>query len=414
MLENKDFIVWILYDSINDDEVFKDLNNLRNSLILVGIAAVVICIFIALVIGKYISKPIERLTGLIDVTTDLDLSNNSEYDNMLKFKDETGTMVRAIAKMRKVLRNIVCDLAGNSKEVFTYSKELMNSIGEASASIDEISKTVDQLAAGSVEQAESAQKGTNKLNIFAEKIEDVVASTKLMEQYSSETIMANQECLESINDLQNKFSENNNMIVEVGNNVDKLSNQSNQINDIVKTIGAIAEQTNLLALNAAIEAARAGEHGRGFSVVADEIRKLSEQTSNSTIEISKIVSDIDNGISLTKGTMDSAKVINDDTNEVLENTTMIFDKIDAILAKTVEQIEKVFENVQRIDTDKEEILSSIEEISSISQESAAATEEISSSITSESSVFENVLKTSQELEKLAGKLDSIVNEFNIR
>ena len=178
--------------------------------------------------------------------------------------------------------------------------------------------------------------------------------------------------MNSMQNFSSKFDEFNTVINEVNSRV-------NSVIDITKVINEIAEQTNLLALNAAIEAARAGDAGRGFSVVAEEIRKLAEQSKESAVEIKKVIDDV---LGESKIMYDSTQDMNKDMNSQKENVDkaiISFRNID----KFIDDIIPKMKNISNVSIDirkkSEEIGSDIESSTAVSEEISATTEEISAS-----------------------------------
>jgi len=219
--------------------------------------------------------------------------------------------------------------------------------------------------------------------------------------------------IKALNELSERFNENTEMSVMVGESVNELSNKSNSIVIILETIKSIAEQTNLLALNAAIEAARAGEAGRGFSVVADEIRKLAEQSSKATGEIQSIINDITQVIDNTSQTMGKAQIIVDNANNSFHETRTVFDTITITADEVVNQIDLLGNDIKYIDEAKEKVLASVENISSVSQQTAASTQQISASSEEQTAAMEEIAASIERVNIMINKLTEEINVFKI-
>ncbi|QXM06592.1 methyl-accepting chemotaxis protein [Crassaminicella indica] len=404
---------WFLLMAISKEEIFKDMKDLTQLLIIVTLSGIILSILIALYLGRKIAKPIVMLTELIDKTKNFNLIYDKKFESALKYKDETGVIAQSIFDMRQALRTIAETMKENALHVTAYAQNLADSSRDVSASVDEVVKAVEELANGATSQAQEAQASALKLSDFADKIKNVTESSSLMEESSNEVIKVNQQGIKAITDLEKKFVENNKIIDEVGKKVNALSNKSGTISEIVHAINTISEQTNLLALNAAIEAARAGEAGKGFAVVAEEIRKLAEETGKYSKEIEKIIHEIQLEVHGTKEHTDLAQEINDQTNEVLCSTAQVFDKIEETIKNTVQQIQNVYINIKDIDENKEHIVTSIQEISAISEEAAASTEEVSASVEEQSTSIDVISNTAQDLNKVSIQLKELVDRFNI-
>ena len=205
----------------------------------------------------------------------------------------------------------------------------------------------------------------------------------------------------------------NESVEQIGKTISGLHVNTNKISDIVSIIMAIADQTNLLALNAAIEAARAGEHGKGFAVVADEVRRLAEQSSESATEIYKLISTIQSDsnasiVVMEKGKED-VKVGMDYTNEV----GTIFKKILTSSEEVANQIREISAASQQISASSEEITASVTNIKKASEQSSEFSSNVSQSTQEQLTTMQEVKDASSSLGQTAEELQALVAKFKL-
>ncbi|MCW6062089.1 chemotaxis protein [Clostridium sporogenes] len=364
-------------------------------------------------LGKKISSPILHITRLVEKTANFDLVDDQSFDNILKFKDETGIIGQAVVDLRKQLRHIFESVKDNSNLLLSNSEILSHSSETTADSIEAVGKTLEELAKGSVDQAKNSQVIVESLSGFSEELNGVVDTANKVKDFSKETEKENIKGRDSIYILNEKFVENKNALSMVGENVNELWTKSNSIGEIVGKIQNIAEQTNLLALNAAIEAARAGEAGKGFAVVAEEVRKLSEQVEESTREISQEIQEIQKKINDSKNSMNESENIILEVNNAVEDTKKVFNTIEHSTKNTIDQITNLYDNITRVSKDKDNILESIHSISAISEESAAGLEEVSASTQEQTKIADSTMEAAETLKEVVLNLNEIISKVQI-
>ncbi|MEA4826512.1 MAG: methyl-accepting chemotaxis protein [Clostridium sp.] len=401
--------------AINEKEIALE-QKVKNRIMLFVVLALgvtVISVFVGIILGKRISKPILHITKLVNRTSDFDLTYDERFNNILQYKDEIGIIGKSVIDLRKQLREIFESLKIDSGKIKGNSEVLSESSQTTAESIEAVSKATEELVKGSVEQAKDSQNIAEMLSDFSDEMNDVVNSSDMVKDFSKKTEEVNLKGRDTMNLLNQKFDENRQALIKVGDSINSLSGKSTSIDKIVSKIQGIAEQTNLLSLNAAIEAARAGEAGKGFSVVASEIRKLSEQVELATRDISSEIEIIQHEIEKSKSSMNQGENIISEVNEAVEETQNIFNIIDESTKNSITQINNLYDKVIHASNNKDKILESVHSISLISEESAAGLEEVSASMNEQTKMADNTMDTAEDLKEIVENLNEIINKFKL-
>jgi methyl-accepting chemotaxis protein len=420
---DKDF-GWMIGTGNYVDDIEKFLSDQRNeakakflmSLMIMGggfFVVILLSSMSAFVMSSSISKPILRVTELVDKTAKLDIAYDNSYEDVLKYTDETGIIARSVANLRLVLRETVNSIMQDSNILGSTSEDLGSVTRAGTESIKGVASAIEDYASGAQDQASDAQHSSELLGHLAKDIEASVERATILKGLTAKVEKMNQESVGAIAELSDKFSNAKRATEELDANVLVLSERSTQIGNIVATIQSIAGQTNLLALNAAIEAARAGDAGRGFAVVADEIRKLAEQTSNSTGLIEGIVSDILREIGQTRGNMESSKDAVISASEVMGKVSDAFKAIEISMGETLGQLDGLNSSIRNIDNRKNGVMDAISGISAVTEENAASSEEISATMETQSELMKDINNSAQNIASIARQLGEMIAKFNV-
>lgn len=400
----------ILVVRVPEKEILKPVKFFSYLIVLIMVIGMVIAFIVAFYNGKKISKSIKEIKEFVGETAELNLVHKDE-DLKANYKDELNHIFKAAANLKGKLRDIINDVKQNSNTILKNSKDVNISASEMVKSMESVSIAVKEISKGALEQSEESQKGLEKLEEVSREIDTVADTYSKVKENSNRSKAAGNNGIEAIEILESKLEVNNQVSDKIGITVENLSEKSKYISEIVDVIQSISNQTNLLALNAAIESARAGEAGKGFAVVSEEIRKLSEQTSNSTKQIATIVSEIQGEILTAKQNVDlSNESIKESDNAMIEAKNA-FKYINETIISTINQIDRLSENIAKLAIDKEDVLNSISGISLISEQSATSMEEVSASIEQQTTAINNILISAEKLKNVADDLDKLVSKF---
>ena len=256
------------------------------------VLGLVISAVLSIFIGTSIANPIKKITDIIKQTAKLDFHKTAHGEALVKRKDETGTMAKAVSEMRGVLRQLVTDME-QVKNVLLDNTNLLDSVMKENNSIaEDNSDTTQELAAGMEETTANAAMIVNNINAIQDNVTDIQSLSENGQQTSTEVIGRARKLRDTTTTSSDKTMEMYQSMREKTADAIEQSKVVAKINELTEDIRNISSQTNLLALNANIEAARAGEAGRGFAVVATEIGSLANQTFQTVDGINEIVGEV--------------------------------------------------------------------------------------------------------------------------
>jgi methyl-accepting chemotaxis protein len=400
---------WKIAGTLYANDIATEADPIFNkTLLVVGIFFVVGGFLLALVVRSII-LPLRRMTKTAHLITDGDLSQRIE----VKSDDELGLLATSFNEMIESMRNVIFEVTDSASQLSSASQELTAGAQQSGAAAEHSTFIIQELAEGADQQVrsvEDAKHSVMQMSAGAEQIAASAQSVSMMATQASEVAdegnQAIQKAVEQMNFISTTVNGSAQSIIELGDH-------ASHIGEIVNTITGIASQTNLLALNAAIEAARAGEHGRGFAVVADEVRKLAEQSSRSAQEIAAYITTIQAGIehavrAMQVGTREVSTGIN-----VVTVAGESFAQIQEAVHEVALQIQGVSAAVQQMSAGTEQVVKSIEEINTVSEQASASMQNVSASTEEQLASMEEITFSASVLSDLAEQMEHQVKRFKI-
>lgn len=403
---------WIFVITAEKDEVLSSIPIFQRIVFLFILIFLIIGIAVTYFLGNSIAKPIKNAALFSNILADLDVTMDvPEVD--LKKEDEIGDLARAFQRLINHLREIIREINTASQQVAASSEELTATSEESAAAAEEVSKTVEEIAHGASEQALNTEEGSSKVILLGKAIEKNKEYLSGLNTASEKVISIIAEGLAESDKLSEITDESSIAIKEINEVILKTNESSNRINEASRVIASIAEQTNLLALNAAIEAARAGDAGRGFSVVAEEIRKLAEQSAISTTTIDQIVNELQSNSQNAVKTMARVSAISIDQMKSVQSNKDKYTTISEGIKFSSNVTEKLNISEENMDKLKDDIIDTLQNLTAIAEENSASTEEASASMEEQSASIEQIAGASNSLAILAQDLQTVINRFKI-
>lgn len=346
---------------------------------------------------------------LINKAKEGDLAQSIKDDS----KDEIGDVIRGFNYMIENIRNLILEVSNVSQKVISNSM-LLNSASEKSKiASKQINEVMNQVAIGASDQAENLANGVGSINILSDDINKVEEDMKFMSETTNGTKKLSQDSLNVVKTLNEKAFQTSSASTQFIKDINRLGKDMEQIVKITKTIATIADQTNLLSLNASIEAARAGEAGRGFSVVANEVKKLADQSKDSSREITFIIDNILQKTSDTTKVAHNANKLMEEQMGIVKETDISLASIYKSMGSLMERVDNVSKSIESVLNSKENASESIENVSAISQETASISEEVSATTQEQVSSLEELSELSKSLDEMSKKLNESISVFKI-
>ncbi|HBV85695.1 MAG TPA: methyl-accepting chemotaxis protein [Desulfosporosinus sp.] len=374
------------------------------------LAAAILAIFIGALVARAISKPLQIMLANVQ---EVAAGNLQLTKSRTQSKDEAGLLAQAFNQMTVALSNLIRRVSESSEEVTSSAHQLLAITEQGSKATRQIAVAVAEVAYGTEKQAEAVSEtvvAIEQINANIQSVAEVGQRVTALTSKSAISTEDGQRALTQAVDQMANISKGTQVVKEA---ISSLADSSEQIADIANLISGITEQTNLLALNAAIEAARAGEHGRGFSVVAEEVRKLAEKAKAATGQITALVV-------LNRHNIAHAIVsIESEEGHVNEGIKMV-NKVDYALSDILtmvnevsEQVSGIASSIQQMTGGSQQIVSGVQEIGSVSQNNAEQAANVSAAIDEFAATFDEINLSCQSLTNLAQNLQVGVSNFRI-
>lgn len=375
----------------------------------ITLLAVLIALISAYYVARSIVRPLEKLVSAADKVANGDLAHSIEMQGVA----EINKLGEAFNAMITALRRLVSTTSSTAQTVTASSEELAASSGEVGKAAEEVAITIQNVAEGANSQVALADQSTKVIRDMVEAIANTSKAADSVAAASEQSERAAETGSKQIDMAVTKMNEIQQDSNQAAQKVHALGEKSRQIGQIVDVITGIAGQTNLLALNAAIEAARAGEQGRGFAVVADEVRKLAEQSETAAREIAGIIQDIQ------AETVETVEAIDKSGQEISSGVTVVATS-GAAFKEIYEAIKNVREEVGRIVAltgeqrqRSSQVEAAVHSIADSARLNAASSEQVAAASQEQNASVQEIAAASSGLAKMAAELQQAVMKFKL-
>lgn len=388
------------------------LQGLKEKLVNIAIISSIVflvSIGMALLISLSITKPLLRLR---DYLKNMALGDLTQEIN-IKSKDELRDLSLDINSTSNSLRTMITNIKVVSNDIEEYSKELKLSSEGVAAASEEISSTMNSVADSTGVQNNNISEAVNKLRELSNSLEEINLEVNNMEKESNSIRVLADDGTEKINYVIKSMDDMRESFKEMSNRIKILDDNIVEINSISDAINNVAKQTNLLSLNAAIEASRANEAGNGFAVVANEVKKLAEQTLESSEIISKLIKDISNNSKTVSDTAMKSVDKFEEQSGIVSDTIVAFDSIVNQINIVIPKINNVSAIIKDTTNIKDKVMDNVQNISLESEELSASVEEVTQSVEEQSATIVALSSLSDRLHDTASDMSEAIKNFKI-
>ena len=400
---------WTVVGTVLVGELVSDARSIFTATITVAVLAAVLAAVIGFVIAQLIGGPLIYLSSLMQEGAQGNLSVRTNFKN----RDEIGRLGSSFNQMMEQITALVKQTNDSARDVLETSLKLTEVSKQTAASAKEISIASEQIAGGAMTLASEAERGNELTQGIGERMKAVVESNMVMGRSANEVRNSSEQGARYMATVIEKTNETEEMTRSMVEKVDRLKESTTSIRQILEMLNNITKQTNILSLNATIEASRAGAAGKGFMVVADEIRKLADQSKESIDVVGDITETIQREIDETVQVLSEAYPIFQEQTRSVKEADTIFHSVQQQMGEFIQHLDEVTSSVQQLEEAQTVLSEAMSNVSAVSQESSATSEEVASLTTEQLKVSDGLVQLSSQLESLSKSLQESLSKFTV-
>ena len=405
IMSNNDIVVV----SADESDALSGLNQVSAMAFGVLVGIVLVMCVIAYIVGKRMAKPLVKLGNVVEQMAEGNL--NASFDGVKDSNDEIGLIKVRMQHMATMLSDIVEKIREASDHMTASSWELNETSEQTLSANGEISRAVQDVAEGSTNMATSIMDINDNLGTMSSETQVIDSSVHEIKKQAAIVQESSQMMSDKMRNMRESSVRMDEGIATISERIRKVNEVVDKVREIVSVIEEISGQTNLLSLNASIEAARAGDAGRGFAVVAEEIRVLSDNTSEQLENIKQIISELISECS--ECVKASENIVEDNAAQKEEISYVLteFGTLDEQIGLTADKAEEIKKLVETMVELNGNITQSSGGLTDVSSANAAATEEMTANIEELNAMMHGVADMAGQMHDQSEKLNNALKYF---
>ncbi|WP_258171331.1 methyl-accepting chemotaxis protein [Paenibacillus sp. R14(2021)] len=407
MYKQFDTTGWKLVGAVPVAELVKDAKQIRNATYIIAAIAALLAIGIGLLVIRMVAIPLVNLRNLMNEGERGNLTVRSTINK----KDEIGQLAQSFNQMMTQITVLVQQSNQSAQDVLGTAGELSDASKKTAISAKEIAVATEEIANGATSLAVEAEKGSDLTSEISQQMLQVMNANQEMGSAAAEVEKASRQGTTYMNSLIEKTGMTEEMTRSMVEKVDRLKESTRSIRKILDVLNNMTKQTNILSLNATIEAARAGAAGKGFMVVADEIRKLADQSRQSIDVVGQITETIQKEIDETVNVLSNAYPIFQEQIQSVKEANQIFLTVQGQMGDFVGRLNTVTESISVLERSQVVLSEAMGNVSAVAQESSATSEEVASLSNEQTNISEGLVRLSDKLEMVSSGLKETLSRF---
>ncbi|WP_419873456.1 methyl-accepting chemotaxis protein [Candidatus Pristimantibacillus sp. PTI5] len=405
-----DTMNWKLLGTVPVKELVKDAKSIQTMTWITVVIASLIAVAIGVLVILTIAQPLVKLRNLMNEGASGNLTVRSSFK---KRRDEIGELSESFNRMMAQIQLLAVQTTRSAEDVLLTAADLTEASRKTALSAKEIAGATEEIAGGAASLAVEAERGTDLTSHINMQMKKVIASNQMMVRSANEVEKASEQGTAYMGILIHKTGVTEEMTRSMVEKVDALKESTGSIVKILEVLNNLTKQTNILSLNATIEAARAGAAGKGFMVVADEIRKLADQSRQSIDIVGQITEKIRDEIDETVQVLSNAYPLFQEQIGSVKDANQIFLTVQGQMGQFAEKLELVTESIGQLDHSQGILADAMTNVSAVAEESSATSEEVASLSSVQLNISDEMVRLSEKLDAVSRELKESLSQFKM-